>query len=232
MKKTIIKVGLVAFCSFLSAHPVLADEYKTQNTLSENIMTTSLYENYRLFSNKNPELVPVTDIKEPVFAQEPQIEVKPLTPPEQKSFFGQYLSDTQDLILKAMSYIGTPYKWGGKNYLTGLDCSGLVKAAYENSVGLILPNTAKEMSFIGKKISISDLKPGDLVFFNTMRRAFSHVGIYVGDNKFLHSPRKGQEVRIEDMDSSYWVKRFNGGRRILSGEPNQELVMKKYLTSQ
>ncbi|MCL2887039.1 MAG: C40 family peptidase, partial [Betaproteobacteria bacterium] len=91
---------------------------------------------------------------------------------------------------------------------------------FKDSIGTLLPRTAREMSEVGQRIDSSDLKPGDLVFFNTMRRAFSHVGIYLGDNRFMHAPRTGAEVRVENMESSYWVKRFNGARRILGGDKN------------
>jgi cell wall-associated NlpC family hydrolase len=84
-------------------------------------------------------------------------------------------------------------------------------------MGSQLPRTAAEMSQLGQRIDASQLKPGDLVFFNTMRRAFSHVGIYLGDNTFMHAPRTGAEIRVENMDSDYWVKRYNGARRIIDG---------------
>ena len=80
---------------------------------------------------------------------------------------------------------------------------------------MLLPRTAKEQSQVGDVIDKKELKPGDLVFFNTMRRAFSHVGIYLGDNRFMHAPRTGAEVRVEDMSQSYWVKRYNGARRVV-----------------
>ena len=100
---------------------------------------------------------------------------------------------------------------------SGLDCSGFVRLVFKDSIGAALPRTAREMSEVGQQIDTSQLKPGDLVFFNTMRRAFSHVGIYLGDNHFLHAPRTGAEVRVENMESSYWMQRYNGARRILSG---------------
>lgn len=120
---------------------------------------------------------------------------------------------TQEVLLEALKYVGVRYKFGGKS-LTGLDCSGLVQLVFEESVGKELPRTAREMSNVGQKVSITNLKPGDLVFFNTLRRSFSHVGIYLGEGYFLHSPRKGAFVRVEKM-KDYWVKRFNGARRIL-----------------
>jgi cell wall-associated NlpC family hydrolase len=123
-----------------------------------------------------------------------------------------------ELVLNAMGFLGVPYKRGGTDAITGFDCSGFVRNIYEQTVGLVLPRRASEQAQATVKISKDELKPGDLVFFNTMRRAFSHVGIYVGDGKFIHSPHTGSQVRVEDMREAYWTKRFNGARRVLGGE--------------
>jgi cell wall-associated NlpC family hydrolase len=123
---------------------------------------------------------------------------------------------TSELVVGAMGFLGVPYKRGGNSVETGFDCSGFVKAMYEQTLGLVLPRRANEQAAATQKIERQDLKPGDLVFFNTMRRAFSHVGIYVGDNKFIHSPKPGAEVRVEDMGVSYWAKRFDGARRVVA----------------
>lgn len=120
-----------------------------------------------------------------------------------------------ELVLNAMGFLGVPYKFGGSTVETGFDCSGFVRAVFEQSVGKVLPRRAEEQAAAAEQIDRSDLKPGDLVFFNTMKRAFSHVGIYVGDGKFIHSPRKGSHVRVEDMRQAYWQTRFNGARRVL-----------------
>jgi cell wall-associated NlpC family hydrolase len=124
-----------------------------------------------------------------------------------------------DLVVTAMGFLGVPYHRGGSSVDTGFDCSGFVKAMYEQTVGLILPRRANEQAAATEKIDKRELQPGDLVFFNTMRRAFSHVGIYIGDNKFIHSPRPGAQVRVEDMGLSYWKSRFDGARRVLTGAP-------------
>lgn len=121
---------------------------------------------------------------------------------------------TSDLVFGAMGFLGVPYKRGGNSAETGFDCSGFVRAVYDKSLGLILPRRAEEQAAATQKIERSELKPGDLVFFNTMRRAFSHVGIYVGDGKFIHSPRTGAEVRVENLNGKYWQRRFNGARRV------------------
>jgi cell wall-associated NlpC family hydrolase len=121
-----------------------------------------------------------------------------------------------DLVDNAFGFLGVPYKRGGNSIDTGFDCSGFVKAMYEQTVGLILPRKASQQAAATQKIDKSDLQPGDLVFFNTMRRAFSHVGIYVGDGNFIHSPKPGAEVRVENMAQSYWSRRFDGARRVPS----------------
>jgi cell wall-associated NlpC family hydrolase len=135
---------------------------------------------------------------------------------KEKSFLERYTHNSaQDVLLKALELVGIGYRIGGVNPDSGLDCSSYVQIVYREAVGLALPRTAREQSLQGKKISPSELKPGDLVFFNTMRRAFSHVGIYLGDHYFLHSPSTGGSVRLENMQNSYWAKRYNGARRII-----------------
>ena len=119
-----------------------------------------------------------------------------------------------ELALYAMGMLGIDYKYGGNTPEEGLDCSGLVKLIFKEAWDKELPRTAKELSREGQRIDKSELQPGDLVFFNTLRRSFSHVGIYLGDHKFIHAPSAGSQVRIESMDVNYWKKRFNGARRI------------------
>lgn len=122
--------------------------------------------------------------------------------------------NASNLVVNAMGFLGVPYKRGGNSAETGFDCSGFVRAMYEQTVGLLLPRRADQQAAATQVIDKKDLQPGDLVFFNTMRRNFSHVGIYVGNNKFIHAPRSGSEVRVEDMGVSYWTRRFNGARRV------------------
>ncbi|WP_153108843.1 C40 family peptidase [Propionivibrio limicola] len=135
--------------------------------------------------------------------------------PEEQSFFERYTNSAQDLVLKGLELVGIGYRFGGTNPDTGLDCSGFVQIVFKDAIGKLLPRTAREQSEIGVAIDAKELKPGDLVFFNTMRRAFSHVGIYLGNNQFLHAPRTGSQVRVDDMSKSYWVQRYNGARRVL-----------------
>ena len=122
-------------------------------------------------------------------------------------------NQASDLVVNAMGYLGVPYKRGGIGS-AGFDCSGFVRAMYENTLGLVLPHNAKAQAAATEKIDRNDLQPGDLVFYNTLRKAFSHVGIYIGNGKFIHSPRTGGEVRIENMSDAYWANRFNGARRV------------------
>ena len=123
-----------------------------------------------------------------------------------------------DLVSNAVGFLGVRYKRGGTSAETGFDCSGFVRAIYEQTVGLVLPRSADQQAKATQVIDKKELQPGDLVFFNTMRRSFSHVGIYVGDGKFIHSPRSGTEIRIEDMGISYWARRFSGARRVAAEE--------------
>ncbi len=116
--------------------------------------------------------------------------------------------------MQAMGMLGINYKRGGNSPDTGLDCSGMVRYVYKQVTGRELPRSALEISQVGKNIQTTELQPGDLVFYNTMRRTFSHVGIYLGDNKFIHSPSSGGQVRIESMELAYWKQRFNGARRM------------------
>ena len=123
-------------------------------------------------------------------------------------------STASDLVFTAMGFLGVPYRRGGNTAETGFDCSGFVRAMYQQTVGLILPRKAEQQAAATETIDRSELKPGDLVFFNTMRRTFSHVGIYIGEGKFIHSPKPGAEVRVESMSIAYWAHRFDGARRV------------------
>ncbi|MDR2113423.1 MAG: C40 family peptidase [Candidatus Accumulibacter sp.] len=136
-------------------------------------------------------------------------------PGEEVSFLERYTNSAQDLILKGLELVGINYRRGGVNPDSGLDCSGFVQVVFKDALGKLLPRTAREQSKVGEVVARNELKPGDLVFFNTMRRAFSHVGIYLGDNHFVHAPRAGGEIRVEDMSQGYWAKRYNGARRIV-----------------
>jgi cell wall-associated NlpC family hydrolase len=121
----------------------------------------------------------------------------------------------QGLTSYALGLLGVDYKFGGNTPETGLDCSGLVRYVFQQVTGVSLPRSAREMSQVGEAVRVDELKPGDLVFFNTRRFAFSHVGIYLGDNQFIHAPRRGREVEVAVLDKRYWQQRYNGARRLV-----------------
>lgn len=120
----------------------------------------------------------------------------------------------QEVIMNALSLTGVKYKFGGNSPETGFDCSGFVRYVFHNAANLTLPPTARAISQLGNSVKKDELQPGDLVFFNTLKSAFSHVGIYIGDNKFIHAPSAGKTVRVENMQQSYWSSRFNGAQRL------------------
>ncbi len=141
------------------------------------------------------------------------------SPPVENAFVERMRDRASDMVLTAMNFLGVPYRRGGNTADHGFDCSGFTRHVFEMSLGLVLPRRADEQATAAGLASIkrNELKPGDLVFFNTMRRTFSHVGIYVGEGKFIHSPKPGGEVRVEDMGAAYWAKRFTGARRAEPG---------------
>jgi len=120
-----------------------------------------------------------------------------------------------DMVLAAMNFLGVPYRRGGSSADDGFDCSGFTRHIFEMSLGMVLPRRVDDQATASGLLRVNreELRPGDLVFFNTLKRTFSHVGIYIGDGKFIHAPRSGSEVRIEDMRQAYWDRRFTGARR-------------------
>ena len=120
-----------------------------------------------------------------------------------------------DMLFHALAAAGADYRSGGKSYQSGFDCSGLVAFVYREAYGLALPHNTQAQSQMGDAINTSDLQPGDLVFFNTQRMPFSHVGIYLGDGRFIHAPKQGAVVRTENLRDRYWATRFDGARRIV-----------------
>jgi hypothetical protein len=123
-----------------------------------------------------------------------------------------------EVVFRALSLLGVHYRFGGNTPETGLDCSGLVRLVYGDTLGLPLPRRSEEISRVGPAVAPSELQPGDLVFFNTLRRAFSHVGIYIGNNQFVHAPSSGGSIRVENLGADYWTRRFDGARRLLTQE--------------
>lgn len=120
----------------------------------------------------------------------------------------------REVLVNALSLTGIRYKYGGSTPETGFDCSGFVRYVFKQAASLTLPRSAIEISQLGTPVPKNELQPGDLVFFNTLKSTFSHVGIYLGNNKFIHSPSSGGKVRVENMQDSYWTKRYNGAQRI------------------
>jgi cell wall-associated NlpC family hydrolase len=141
-----------------------------------------------------------------VFAK-PQHTNRVVVPAEQDDAIGS-------MLLQAVSLMGIPYRWGGNTPDSGMDCSGFIRYVFQYSLGITLPRTAAEMARLGKTVSIKNLEPGDLLFFNTRRGSNTHVGMYLGRNKFIVAPRTGRNISIEEFDSSYRAV-FNGAKRIV-----------------
>jgi cell wall-associated NlpC family hydrolase len=136
---------------------------------------------------------------------------------------------SEELIDRAMQVIGVRYRSDTELPQSGLDGSSFVGYVFKDKLGFLLPRKSTQMSRVGKPINRDELQPGDLVFFNTMRLTFSHVGIYVGDNKFIHSPSKGTTVRVDDLGSLYWDKRFDGARRLDGSDTLNDAERKELL---
>jgi cell wall-associated NlpC family hydrolase len=118
------------------------------------------------------------------------------------------------LTRQALTHLGINYRYGGKAPDQGFDCSGLIYYSAQESLGLKLPRRSADLARVGQKVDRQELAVGDLVFFNTLGRRYSHVGIYLGNELFVHAPSSGGEVRVENMTKSYWASRYNGARRI------------------
>lgn len=136
-----------------------------------------------------------------------------------KKFTLETTSRASTLLKEAISYIGVPYRFGGDSVEEGFDCSGFVKHVFQSTMGFTLPRVSKDQAKDPNLqiVSKSELKPGDLVFFNTHRGSNSHVGMYVGEKKFIHAPRSGREITIESLTGRYWNTRFTSGRRLKNG---------------
>ncbi len=119
--------------------------------------------------------------------------------------------------MRALSFLGVPYRLGGEDPAHGFDCSGLVRTVVQAALGIELPRRSDAMSQFGRSVVPARLAPGDLLFFNTLGRPFSHVGVYIGEGRFVHAPARGGSVRVESMRLDYWRARFNGARRLAAG---------------
>lgn len=120
---------------------------------------------------------------------------------------------TWALVRNAVGWLGVPYRAGGKSAERGFDCSGFVGAVFKKTFGLVLPPSALTISKIGRPITFAELQIGDLIFFNTLRRPFSHIGIYMGEGRFIHACSTANQIKIDNLDH-YYKKRLNGFRRI------------------
>ncbi|WP_026641277.1 C40 family peptidase [Bordetella petrii] len=126
-----------------------------------------------------------------------------------------------EMVVRAgLDTLGTPYVWGGDDPEDGFDCSGLTQFVYREIAGVELPRTARAQRRAGTAVSKKQLQPGDLVFFTTRRRGgVSHVGIYIGQNQFVHAPTRGAKVRIDSLDNRYWSRNYVAARRYLDTAP-------------
>jgi cell wall-associated NlpC family hydrolase len=126
-----------------------------------------------------------------------------------------------EAVVAAMAFLDIPYAYGGSSLESGFDCSGFTRHVFKHTLGLLLPRSAEQQAQASalQTVAAEELKPGDLVFFNTLRKAYSHVGIYVGEGRFVHAPRTGAAVRLDSMQKSYWSTRFDGARRALPATP-------------
>ncbi len=131
----------------------------------------------------------------------------------------QWSDTAQEILMNALSLTGVKYKFGGNSPETGFDCSGFVKYVFEQAANLTLPHGARAISQLGQQIPVDQLQPGDLVFFNTLKTAFSHVGIYIGEGRFIHAPSSGGGIHVVSMNDAYWAKRYNGARRLDTATP-------------
>lgn len=137
------------------------------------------------------------------------------SPPRGDPRLGSEANPAADIVITALNFMGQPYRHGGNSVAQGFDCSGFTRHVYDTSLGFMLPRSADDQANAAGLVNVdrTDLRPGDLVFFNTLQRTFSHVGIYVGEGRFIHAPRTGSQVRLEDMRFAYWTQRYTGARR-------------------
>lgn len=138
----------------------------------------------------------------------------PLEPPVPES--AHVSPQRAEALLQTLLVLGVDYQNGGNTPASGFDCSGLVAHVFREAYGMRLPHNTRAQSELGVRVSLAELRAGDLVFYNTLNRPYSHVGIYVGDGRFVHAPKTGTRVRVEQVGAAYWMKRFDGARRLQS----------------
>ncbi|AZN36534.1 C40 family peptidase [Iodobacter ciconiae] len=125
----------------------------------------------------------------------------------------------REIVMYALGLLDVSYQFGGNNPEAGLDCSGMVSFIYKNAVGAVLPHNAAQIASLARPVASEQLRAGDLVFFNTLGRSFSHMGIYLGDGRFIHAPSSKGKIRVESLSSPYFAQRFEGGRSLLAQNP-------------
>jgi cell wall-associated NlpC family hydrolase len=155
---------------------------------------------------------PPATVEEPAQARSPARTSAPA--PRPGAPMQRAAPEQSEMLFQVLSSIGVDYKYGGNSHATGFDCSGLVAHVFREGYGITLPRNTYGQSQAGTAVAQNELQPGDLVFYNTLDRPYSHVGIYLGDGRFIHAPKTGAAVRIESLKSNYWSKRWNGARRI------------------
>lgn len=195
----IVKAGFIAAAGLLLTACSSQSSYETQGSFTDN--------SFSFFSH----------------APQKNLESKKIAPVSQVTGKNYQVSRTteaaNEVMITAMGLIGTPYRWGGNTQDEGFDCSGLIKTVFSETLDMELPRRSVDMSRMqGKSIARKELKTGDLVFFSTDRRrkAINHVGIYVGQNRFVHAPRTGRNVSISSLDSPYWTKTFREAKRVIT----------------
>lgn len=125
-------------------------------------------------------------------------------------------AQAREMVLFALGLLDTGYRFGGRNPEAGLDCSGMVAYIVENISGRSLPHNAAQIADRTRPITVAELQPGDLVFFNTLKRRHSHMGVYIGDGRFVHAPSSRGRVRVERLDNRYFATRIDGARTLLA----------------
>jgi cell wall-associated NlpC family hydrolase len=154
------------------------------------------------------------EIKAPLESSRPD-RLKPVVPPDRTPAKTASKGEKDMGAIAARTaerFVGIPYRWGGENVVDGMDCSGFVRAVY-NLCGLSIPRTSRDQYKAGESVAKDELQDGDLVFFGSSEDSINHVGIYVGNGRFVHAPRRGEEIRVAAVDESYFEKRYVGARR-------------------
>ena len=132
------------------------------------------------------------------------------------NFQNNFSSKASNLIATAKNFIGLPYRFGGTSPTSGFDCSGFMQYVYKQTYNISLPRTSGDMSRVGEKVSRDSLQPGDMVFFSHSGGRISHVGMYIGEGRFIHSPSTGKSISITALNSGYWADKFVTARRVIN----------------